>query len=355
MYAGIEVEIPGLSRSDCDSILQFFPGRLADDGSIRQRNWQIDGVPILPNGRRRTRLRTDGLIPSYLHAADVFGAEFVSEKLQFEVLRDYVKKLSRFLSCMPNSPRAGIHIHLDVNGMPWRFFQRLFHLTYKMELPLMRIFGAGTLHRGGLSDNSGELVDYRFCRPLAHPIYVVSDGPNPVRVPVIDLDLLLNADTASSFVSAWGRFDMYWTRDSLSHYIPHRLHVWNLAATVRLGSIEMRAWNANYRHMIKMLDITKKLYDMAADDVSVDIDLPFDTDREGLDSEAIRLQMENILAIELKDLWGSNWPLQVVDMNKMHHYQGFYLPSYEFHPLNRIRVGGKLDDGTDFFPLASRG
>ena len=238
---------------------------LHDDGSIRGPCYTVDGIPFVGLKSRSTR------VENYMREARPIGLELVSNPVHIEpAIRD-AQILADALRAIPASGNASIHIHIDVAGVPYSKIRNMFAWFYLLEAVMYRISSLGIRHRG-------ETNDYMYMRPLSMPInWVVrsdnddddddEDEDNSERrrngyiEPLLNINRVLAAPTASHFAFEWGRLDHYWGEGD--RYIPHRLHGINPVPIQRQGTVELRIFNGVYRYLPECIMLARDWYELS--------------------------------------------------------------------------------------------
>lgn len=343
MLMGLECEIPHITARTA-SLVDWCRVDIHDDGSIRNENYTIDDVAILPM-RRRNQL----IYPSGVMLTDRFGAEIVTQPYEYEELRAHAVSLASMFGHVPTTPRSSIHVHVDVIDKPWTYVQNLMKWFVALEAPLYRLSALGEEHRGVQwfedpqhRDRGLVQQDHNYARPLTNSIGISNGRRN---VPLIDIAKLLTADTASSFVSAWGRLDLYW--GGLPHYCPHRLHAINIVPLLKHHTIEWRMFNGRYRFIPKVLDIVHAMHKLA--------ERPFPDAFPvmplGSKPKFTATEMSVLLGVDVYDVWGSAWVPGCREYALASHYRG----DFQASPLNIFRVADiwnnarVLDEGRSDF------
>jgi len=313
MLAGFEIEVAGLSRDSLrtkirPAISSQYHIDFHDDGSIRRYNYAINDTPVIPisvNGR--------DFFPVGAERIDHYGPEIVTRPYDKHGILELAGELGEALCKIPENSRASIHVH--VSGFKtWEHIQRLIWFMYTFEAPMFRISALGGRHRGELSYD-GNPNDYRYCRPLSNPIHIVTrDGMK--RVPLINIDGILDATSFGEMLKYWGRLDYFWNEGGLQHYCPHRLHCINIAPLLRHQTVEFRLFNGVPKYLQDVLALVIRIYELTED---------WNYSREpmllGTTPDFTANEFSEILGgMDITHLWGNYWPKGVVDTRLLSHY-----------------------------------
>jgi hypothetical protein len=388
---GLELELPGFSAVAYREVFSYIEHRWADDGSVREQTYVIDGLPI---AFRQRDSRGQVVLPSGVGSweAGFTGAELVTEPYPYRELRPLAQRLAIDLQTLKAVPEASIHIHVDVADQPWAYVQNLLKIVAFLEAPLMRIAAGGRGSHRGTSQNrprvSGRVAarrtynDYRYARPLSDPIGV--ENQHGDRIPLIDLDLLLGARSASEFYAAWGRLDLLCSSASsgLRHYVPHRLHMVNLYSVPRQGTFEWRLFDAVYQHLRVFLDVVAAIHVLAALEPAIDLRSilrqPYPMtlarmymEQKGMagsspeqvtqESYEIRGRLEALFQdalgkpVSLHSVWGPTWMAPTKEAARASHYESWSMATVSHQSVRRIvNSYGNTDDGSAGFILYHR-
>lgn len=370
---GVEIELEYVSPTVSGQLQSVFKHAIYNDGSLRHRTYNVSGVPFyFPPGEKP---------PSYfeIDRPGEFGTELVSEIYSPDNMRVALRETAPYLAHVPHSPASSIHYHVDVGDNPWTVIQNVFTWAYHLEAVLFRLSCAGETHRGesqyrGKGDPVPCFNDYRFARPLSAPIgihTVMQRGAVMQReqpgggiamelqqkqvniTPLVDVQRLLAANTASEMVSAWGRMDLYWNipgRDRLEHYVPHRLHMVNPCAILRHGCLEWRLTDGRYEHMARMFDVIMAVHELAVAGKQPDF-APMILGREyGVDARWV----SDLLGVDVAPMWGHRWPGPTEVANRPSHYARMDVPSLEVRGVEQINNTREVDNGTRNYVLYRR-
>jgi hypothetical protein len=336
---GLEVEFQGLSSAALKSI-NYIPYSIHDDGSTRGEVYVLEdgGLPIIlqnPSGRSM-------VVPSGVRRVKDIGLEMVTEPIRYKDIREPLARLSADLRCIPQTPRTSVHVHVDISNIPWILCRNVLLWAYALEAPLFRLSCGGGFHRGERLYRK-ERTDYRFCRPLSMPIaalWGIKEGP------LILWDDLVQAKTASEFVAAWGRADVYWSNSaSLPHYIGHRLHMINLVAALRIGTLEWRLFDGVYGHLDSFVDIVMAIHRLAYEGPP-----DFEPMTLGSEPSVDQYDLTRMLNVDVSMLWGKRWPSGCKTEHLHPHYGKLALTHASKNSLRLIN----WDNGGQNVPLVRR-
>lgn len=343
MQMGLECEIPHITAATA-SLVNWCRVEIHDDGSVRNDNYTIDGVAVLPMHRHEHLVYPSGAV-----VTDRFGAEIVTKPYDYHELHQHAATLASLFGHVPTTPRASIHVHVDVIDRPWTYVQNLVRWFLVLEAPLFRISALGEQHRGvqWFSDPQHRergryQQDHNYARPLTNSVGVAHGRR---RVPLIDAAGLLSATTASDFVAAWGRMDLYW--GELQRYCPHRLHALNLVPLLTHHTVEWRLFNGRYRYLPKVLEVIRAMHVLAERPVPYDfIAMPLGSQPSWTADE-----MSELLQMDVRDVWGHGWVPGCRVTAASHHYRGdLPMPSRDELSVRRIwNNAGQDDDGSASF------
>ena len=352
---GIEVEFYNLGPNALRDLDFGIPSNNHDDGSVRDTTYKIvdiDGTEqsIFPNFVKGRPIMASGL-----YQDRNYGLEWVSAPVNYEDLKNPLRHMSELLVTVPQTPRTSIHVHVDIANVPWRKIQNLLNWVYRLEAVLFRLSCGGMKHRGERfyrdKNDGGEATytDYRFCRPLSDPIgcYWVSREQIGKKVsPLVLINKMLNANSASEFLAYWGRLDLYAEEQRLPHYCGHRLHMINLASIFRYGTIEWRLFDAIYGKIDKIVDLVIAMHELAYSGASPD----FSPMILGFNYDMDIYEVNRLLNIDVSSLWGKRWPAGTKTKNRKPHYGDIAVHKIEETPIVKLLH----DDGSDNVPLFMR-
>lgn len=293
---GLEIELPHVSTNIQNFLRRVTQCRfeIHDDGSIRNNNLAVDGVLILPmivNGR--------SIVPSGTSPVDRYGLELVTSPYDAPQMLQYAHEFAEVLCKVNDTSRASIHAHTGQRNKSWRKVQRMCKWFYHLEAPLYRLSGLNRKHRGTQPHN-GEEQDYNYCRPLSNSIGL-DFGSRRNHLPLIDIQKLFAANTASDFLAAWGRLDIYW--NNLQHWCPHRLHGINIVPMMTQGTVEYRIFNGVYKYLPDVVGIVDAL-----DTLAEQGDPDFEPMLLGSEPNFTAEDMTRLLNWDVRHLWGWSWP-----------------------------------------------
>jgi hypothetical protein len=375
----MEIEFESLPREAIEPIKQRWRCKVADDRTVRGKTYLTsDGVPIRLQRRSRDN-NDDGddedgggavIRPSGVREGNYIGLEVVTEPYEEDVAMQIAEFVSRMYGHIPQTSNTSVHIHVDVGGKRWVYIQNVIRWVYHLEMPLLRMAAAGGKHRGGRYDrqDGGDAYnDYRFTRPLSAPI--AAAYPRAAR-PVLDIPSLLAAKSASEMMAYWGRMDIMSTDGDLrgSHYVPHRLHMLNLLAVMRQGTLEWRMFDGVYKRIPDFLRLVMRIHAIA-ETATPDFApmLLGSTPPAYLNAE----WLSHKLGMDVTRLWGGGssssgssysgsgvWPSPVKNPLRLHHYQnfGWSIPTLAQVPVVPYMSNmGVYDDGSaSFVPYRRR-
>lgn len=337
---GTEIEFYRLGTHATDSLNGWLRFHVYNDGSVRDTTYLAGTLPVFP----QEDVNGDPILSTGMRGQSPYGLEVITDPYTFEEFTPLSQKLAYFFSTTPQSPRTSIHVHVDADKETWRELQMLMRWAHALEAIIYRVACGGGQHRGERS-HRGELNDHKFARPLSSPIGV---NWTTGRGPLIQLDRLLNATTASEFVCAWGRLDAYWGM-GLEHYMPHRLHMINLASILRTGTIEWRVFDGLYAYFDVIVDFVYHIHALAGKMQSPDFVFELGS-VPNVDADWV----SKLLDMDITPLWGENWQKSCVHRAPLSHYSSQ-------SPLTMVKTpaiihnGRKMDDGTDLFQPYIRG
>lgn len=347
---GVELEIPNVSRQTFDMLGSSVRYEVHDDGSIRDGVYDVCGLNIVPQRHKKTGAP---VLPAEAKIVDRTGPEVVTRPYEIATLLDWAKEVKVAFGHLEPTPRASIHVHVDVGSKPWGYIQDLLRWYCWLEEPLYRLSGLGYPHRGQ-QDYNGNRQDYNYCRPITASIASYWGESHPR--PLISVTELLCATTASDMLAAWGRLDVFW--NNLGHYVEHRLHGLNIVPIMRQGTVEWRIWNGVYRHLDMILKLIDRVHDLAETGAPPIYGAPFhlDTHTSALGSRKWTLStLCDILDLDVGKVWGSVWPDPVRRLDLVSHYNNLRIEPVKLVPVRRIRNNqDMLDTGGPEFVLYHR-
>jgi hypothetical protein len=355
---GLEIEIEGLPAAAVTP-LKYISFEVHNDGSMRGSTYIVDGLPLML--QHVDRRSGTVIVPSGMRdwRAETIGLEMVTRPYQYATLMPLAERLAQDLKHIPQTNRTSIHIHVDIGNRSWQYVQQCIAWAYYLEAPLFRIGAGGSRqgHRGSRKERDGNWNDYRFCRPLSNPIGIQVSGGSK-WYPLVNIERLLKAETASEMLAHWGRLDTIW--HNMGHYIPHRLHMVNLVSVARNGTMEWRLFDGVYQHLPTFIQVVMSIHDLVDQGVYPHQVLPTPL-RLGEDmSEISMANIEDILQLDLSPVWGSHWPKGVYHDNRSSHYAPMRVNSLKSQEVQQIetvgygRDAGSLDRGQESFMYYSR-
>jgi hypothetical protein len=316
--------------------------RVGDDGSLRDATYLAgDSLAVFPEMDSHGR----AILSVGMRPQRNFGLEIIIDPYPYSELQQLAQKIAHYLSCVPQNPRTSIHIHVDADGNTWKEVRRLLLWVRALEAVIFRVACGGDVHRGARAYN-GEPNDHRYARPLSAPIGVHTSG-GKVR-PLIDWNGIKNATSASEMVAAWGRLDTYWN-NGFEHYMPHRLHMVNIASILRQGTIEWRVFDGLYRHFDQLLAVVYAVHQLAGAG-DPDFDFPLGSEPK-IDAEWV----SRLLDTDVSQLWGNNWQKPCIRPTPLSHYNNApVLASVHEINVRQISNGRVRDSGESNFVLYHR-
>jgi hypothetical protein len=355
---GIELEFDGLAGGANKILSDRFGNKEFDDRSVRGDTFVADGVPIVPMVRNRKGYDRY-IVPSGVGPSRAVGLESITKPMSEAEAYEFAEYVSIMFGHVPQTARSSIHIHMDVAGKSWRFVQNMLKICYLLEAPLYKLAsgGVGKIHRGSrVNHDDGQYNDYRFVRPISNGIGVYFDS---TLAPLVDPEALFSANSASAFIAAWGRLDYVMNDAEMrnSHYLPHRLHGFNLHSVLRQGTFEFRLFDAVYAKLPSMLDLVLAIYRNAESGKMPDCGhLPLGS--KPYDITATWLS--DYFGFDVGRLWSISdpWPepTRQVRLNHYHDRSPLFLPTLEEVEVMSIKNNtGQRDVGGFEFSLYKRG
>lgn len=337
---GAEIEVAKLGREATAGLISWLKFDTHDDGSLREQTFSVGDIAVYPQiDEKGAPIVSLGMSQNQR----AFGLEIVTNPYPYIDMIPIATKLAMYLRHIPQNPRTSIHLHVDADRMTWREAQSLLIWAHALEAVIYRIACAGQQHRGCRAYR-GDLNDHKFARPLSAPIG--SEWSNGMIAPLIAWDQIKNAKSASEFVAAWGRLDLYWGH-GMEHYMPHRLHMINLAAILRTGTIEWRVFDGIYEFIPQFVQFVYAVHSLADKLQPPDFEFTLGT-TPGVDARWV----SNLLDMDVEPLWGSNWQAGCSRLNPMAHYPNRpVLATVDYKRIRPIQY----DDGSDKAPLFIRG
>ena len=329
---GVEIELLGVDPTTITSYMPECRYAIHDDRTVRRANYvcATSGLALVS---------TELMVPTNSRNGGAFGTELVIGPHSVEEMLNILTELSEWIGHLPAEGDTSVHIHVDVGNKSWRYIQNLVLWCYALEAYLYRLAAGGGVHRG-------EVNSYQYVRPLSCPI--TRDD-----MPLIKMQMLANARSATGFVAAWGRLDLFWNNRLYrpGHYIPHRLHGWNLHSVLRRGTFEWRLNNGIYEHMPLLLNIALAVHKLAVNPVPgwiKPVILGMEADNRSF--------IEDLLQLDLSKLWGNRTPGFPDLVFLEGHYRNFTQQLYNTtdYPPAVIYNNSSYDDGSDEFPLYVR-
>ncbi len=314
-----------------------------DDGSVRGPTYTAGHLSVFPQHNELGR----PILSAGMQAGPRYGLELVTRPYEYYEFLPLMDKAALVLSHLPQTSRTSVHIHVDVAGEPWTYVRNVLLWAHALEAILFRLSCGGGIHRGS-REHEGTPNDHRYARPLSSPIAIDWEGTTK---PLIVWNKLAKATTASEFVAAWGRLDLYWNA-GLAHYCPHRLHMLNLASVMRQGTLEWRLFDGLYEHLGSFARTVYAVHRLASEG-EPDFSYVLGCDAAG---PAVDHQwVSRLLDFDCEPMWGSNW--QTACANKLlrsHYNDAPSLPAFASRGVQTINNKRIVDSGSSDFALFTR-
>lgn len=339
---GMEVEFVGLSSQAAEVITTKYKCSVGDDGSTRTPTWFMGDIPVHNPGK----LRSTSVMPSGVRTGRSIGLEIITPPMEDETAYEFCQDIAFWYRDIRYDPRTSIHMHVGMEGRTWKEIRNLILWCAALEYPLYRMSAAGNTHRG-------ETNSYKFCRPLSSPIYATFTDTLGHQ-PLVDIEALRNAKSASQMYAAWGRLDYFSSERNLPHYSPHRLMGFNLYSTLRLGTFEWRIFDGRYRKIGYFYDLVKAVHALADEQ-----EAPKECDTLKSSRHLSRDQVRDLFrgANFVDKLWGDDshvGPCRPKVESLVHHYSGITIPSTKRVSLCPVRsTSGREDTGAENFIIAT--
>lgn len=309
---GAEVEFENVAPTAFEGFnaLQY---DLHDDGSTRTPTYTIgDTIAVIPHTFRDNR---QFVASGVIRNSHNYGMELVTRPM---TIADALESgglalLSKHLKHIKSTVRTSIHIHIDVANRPWTYVQNAILWAHHLEAVLYRLAAGGRHHRG-------EYNDYKFCRPLSNPIGAFWGSNARKARPLILMDKINEAQSMTQLLAAWGRLDHL---SQPSHYIPHRLHMVNLASVLRQGTLEWRLFDALYQHLATFVEIVASVHSLAALGPPPTICYPL-----GSAPDLSMRDVSDMLQVDVSRLWGNRWQNMPEGTFIAPHYDGGRVPRF---------------------------
>jgi len=338
---GSELEFFRLGTNATDGLKPWLRFHLHNDGSVRDHTYLAGTLPVIPQETERGA----PILSAGMKQQQPYGLEIITEPYTFEEFRPISQKLAYFFSTTPQNPRTSIHVHVDANNESWKDVQHLCIWFKALEAIIYRVACGGALHRGCRS-YQGSPNDHKFARPLSAPIGV--QWGSKVG-PLVRWPDLVAATSASEFVAAWGRLDQYWS-SGLEHYMPHRLHGLNIASILRTGTIEWRVFDGLYQYFDILVDFVYHVHQLAAKRQLPDFDFVLGSAPK-VDVDWVN----NLLDMDVSQLWGENWQKGCAQQNLLSHYPSQPVLNLPSTGVMTISNRDQRDDRSEAFKLLIRG
>lgn len=314
-----------------------------DDGSVRGITYNAGNLSVYPQyDNKGAAILSVGMQPG-----PRFGLELVTRPYEYGELLPLMDKAATVLSHLPQTSRTSVHIHVDVADQPWVYIRRVLLWAHALEAVLFRLACGGGVHRGARI-HDGALNDHRYARPLSSSIAI--DWSGTVK-PLIVWNKLINATTASEFVAAWGRLDLFWN-GGIAHYCPHRLHMVNLASVLRQGTLEWRLFDGMYENLGNFARIVYAVHRLASQG---EPDFAYVLGCDALEPAIDHRWVSRLLDFDCEPMWGSNWQTACQDKALRSHYNDApSLPPFSARGVAQINNRRIVDSGNDDFSLFVR-
>lgn len=332
---GAEIEFYRLGQEALRGLDAWMRYTIHDDGSLRDTTYTAGDLAVYPEEDERG----EPIMSLGMRQRSKIGLEVISQPYAYEDFLPIAQKFSYVYGQVPQSSRTSIHIHVDAHQETWREVQRLLKWAHALEAIIYRVACNGEVHRGARS-YKGEANDHKFARPLSAPIGV--RYMNGETKALIDMKQMMGAKSASEFVAGWGRLDTYWG-DGLQHYMPHRLHMVNIASLLRTGTIEWRVFDGLYRYFDTILSFVYHVHKLASKGQDPDFAFPLG-ESPGVDAAWV----SNLLEMDISPLWGTQWQKGCIHKAPISHYPNQpVLPSLSDLGVRIISNGQTRDGGGD--------
>lgn len=339
---GAELEFAKLGTNAVTGMENWLRFHLHNDGSVRDVTYTAGSIAIYPQeDKHGNPILSLGMKPQ-----QPYGLEVITEPYTYTEFRTIGQKIAMVFGHIPANSRCSIHVHVDQHNETWRDVQRLIIWARALEAIIYRVSCGGNVHRGSQLYN-GNPNDHKFARPLSMPIGV--NWSNGKTNPLIVWDRLVGANTASEFVSSWGRLDRYWS-GGFEHYMPHRLHMINLSSILRLGTMEWRIFDGMYRYFDIILDFVAHIHMLSSKgelpDFSFDLGSTPNVDVDWVNK---------LLDMDVSPLWGENWQKGCISRHPLSHYPNQpTLYTHSDSAIQPIMNRYARDMGEETFPLFVR-
>ncbi len=339
---GAEIEFSRIGTAATAGLENWLRFTTYNDGSLRNTTYVAGNLAIYP----QEDARGNPILSLGMREQNPYGLEIVTSPYPYAEFLPLMQKAAQIFGHIPQNSRTSIHVHVDAAEETWQEVRNVLIWARALEAIIYRLAAAGGTHRGCRA-YMGDSNDHKFARPLSDPIGV--HWGSRVK-PLIDWAMLTKATTASEFVAAWGRLDIHWG-GSLEHYVPHRLHMINIAPLLRLGTIEWRIFDGIYRYIDLFIELVYRIHQLANSGQMPDFAFDLGT-LPNVDAEWV----SKLLNMDVGLLWGDNWQTGCLRRVPLSHYNSQpHLHTFSEVPVQHIIVSGMRDDGTDAFRLVARG
>lgn len=338
---GAELEFSKIGTAATVGLEKWLQFSTYNDGSLRDATYIAGNIAVYPQEDERGR----PILSIGMREQNAYGLEIVTSPYPYAQFIPVMQKAAQFFGHIPQNSRASIHIHVDMLGETWREIRNVLIWAHALEAVIYRVASTGNIHRGCRS-YQGAPNDHKFARPLSDPIGVYWHS----RVkPLIDWPRLVAAETASEFLSAWGRLDASWSI-GMEHYVPHRLHMVNLTALMRQGTLEWRVFDGIYRYVDIFVEFVYRIHRLANSGQMPDFVFPL-----GSSPEVDATWVSKLLDMDVSLVWGDNWQKGCTVRTPLSHYSNQpHLHTFTDLPVQNIAVNGRRDTGENDFVLISR-
>jgi hypothetical protein len=176
-------------------------------------------------------------------------------------------------------------------------------------------------------------------------------------VSLVDIDTLLEAKTASQFVSAWGRMDVYWGRSLPSQWTPWRLMGLNLESVNKRGTLEWRVFNGVYYAMPAFLNLVAGVHAAAMqgkepEESYVELSTPWILGQRHVSENTQLTILNDLCQYDFSHVWGFE-PVDACRQTALpSHYEDsntWLMPEGRVNPI--VNNFEERDNGSETFPL----
>lgn len=337
---GAEIEFSKLGTAATTGLENWLRFTTYNDGSLRDTTYIAGNIAVYPQEDESG----NPILSLGMREQNPYGLEIVTSPYPYTQFLPIMQKAAQFFGHIPQSSRASIHIHVDALHETWQEVRNVVLWARALEAVIYRLAAAGRVHRGCRS-YQGVSNDHKFARPLSAPIGI---HWGTRQKPLIDWDHLISAKSASEFVAAWGRLDIYWS-NGLEHYVPHRLHMLNIASLLRLGTVEWRIFDGIYQYIDLFVELVYRIHRLANSGQVPDF--RFDL---GMKPPIDAAWVSKLLDMDVSMLWGENWQSGCLNTMPMSHYSNQpRLHTFTDVNVQQIIVQGVRDHGAQDFVLVA--